>query len=793
MLEFSASKATKGKVAYKGYVPVKVPSFAELAEYGRDHSMSSLFYGKGVTEGGEQCEGHRAFGSATGAGNVLFGDFDNKGATLDDLRRALESVGAGGWIGPSKSCDIEAGVYKFHLAVAFDRPLPMDKEAFELLYKATMQFLGLTQWYDPCMHGVTQQIAPHWKDNWGDVVLDGAVLDMGEVMVSYVAPQVQAKETGRALGEVEPGTQFTLSRDDTKVSIKEMIDLVSGGRKVRVHCLAGLQHDGRNDTALVRGSEDGSAFYHCTGGRCGHTLVLRDPAPFEALQTDEADEEVPVRVSASMSVWQMANNAMDIIQEAPEHIAAFEPKAKDKQREQAAAWVAQRIFELADIRIVEGRMCWFSGTQWEGVFAYENEMFTWAQSVFRNLGFGSLASNLSCVTAVIGVVKKSVKEAKVNSVGNMINVRNGMFNLDTMRLEAHDREQLFCATLPFAFDPMARAPQWDGFIDRIMLGSDKLKMSLQDAIGYLFCRNLHLEVMVGFVGEGANGKTTLMNVISALIGPRGVSYVPLQTLCKPTGDGLYARAELAGRMVNFTGELSPKTIEATEFKNLITGTNIVAREPFGKQFTLSSVPKQVCAMNTTDSLIKERSHGFMRRLWLIPFKYTVAQDERDVNLDKKLAAELPGIFNWVMEGAKRVMANSRITSSAEMVMLLENIKLDANPVQQFLEERTEEWKIEMDKVEPRNKLDVMTVGVTEVYQKYKEFCEINSNKPLGRNNFSREVERLGRQKVNLTIFVNGAATKASGFYLKLLEPKDWKEPGVRTPLELLTKPAQEPV
>lgn len=804
-LEFSASKATKGKVAYKNYERVTLDGFAGMGELCRDHSVSSLFYGPGVTEGGEKCEGHRAWGSAVGAGNVLFMDFDNKGASLSDIEAGFKRVGAGGWIGPSKSWDETAGVLKFHAAVVFDRELPFDKDAFETLYRATMQYMGFEAWYDPCMHGISQQLAPHWHQAGPNAVIEGGVLDMAEVFASYVpvvaggggegagVARVEGSGAGFA-GEVPADTLFTLSSDGSKVGIKEMLGLVAGGRKVRVHCLAGLQHDGRNDTALVRGGDDGDeslAYYHCTGGRCGHTKVLRDPEPFEVDEDAEGGEDEGgasegVDLTGEMDVWELSEKAAVILTEAPFHSVAFAPKAKDKQREQAVAWACQRIFDLADIRMVEGALRWFDGVKWSAVFANENEMVRWVQRVFEAVGFSAMAHNIGAVLNVVTLLRRTVRVCEGGGVGNVVNMGNGMLDLRSMKLVAHDREQLFCTVLPFDYDAAAVAPEWEAFVDRIMLGSETLKRALQDAVGYLFARAMHLEVMIGLVGEGANGKSTLIDVIAALVGEAGASHIPLQSITKASGDGLYARVGLSGRLVNFTSELSPRTLEATEFKNLITGKNILARDPFGKAFTLGVVPKQVCAMNSTEHLIKEKTHGFMRRLHLIPFKYTVPQDQRDTGLGERLLRELPGIMNWALEGTRRVLATSRLSSSSEMVLLMEQIKLDSNPVHQFLEERTAPYEVAFDDVQPRNKLEAMVVGVSEIYEKYVEFCTHNTYRPLGRNAFSRECERLGNLKINLTVSVAGVSVKVSGFYLHLLKPVEWNEPGAKPRLALVT-------
>ena len=94
-------------------------------------------------------------------------------------------------------------------------------------------------------------------------------------------------------------------------------------------------------------------------------------------------------------------------------------------------------------------------------------------------------------------------------------------------------------------------------------------------------------------------------------------------------------------------------------------------------------------MNSTEALIREKTHGFERRLHLIPFNYRLRDEHKDDRLFEKLEAELPGILNWVLEGARRVTENKRLSRSAAMMKLFTQVKRDADPVMQFVEERLE--------------------------------------------------------------------------------------------------------
>ena len=51
-------------------------------------------------------------------------------------------------------------------------------------------------------------------------------------------------------------------------------------------------------------------------------------------------------------------------------------------------------------------------------------------------------------------------------------------------------------------------------------------------------------------------------------------------------------------------------------------------------------------------VIRGTDEGIWRRIHLVPFEVTIAQEARDPNLFDKLKAELPGILNWAIAGCR---------------------------------------------------------------------------------------------------------------------------------------------
>lgn len=312
MIYVSVSQATSdSKIFYKNYLPFEAKTMDELGRVAITHSVSSFIYGHGVSGGGEEVAGHKAGESVIEAGTTLLFDFDGKSGrepvTLEWLQQRLGAVGA--WVGASRSWS-EDNPHKWHVIVLVDRELPMDKDEFERWHTAAAQWLGFTEAHDPVMKVWTQQLAPSLNSGLPSWSNEGEGLNMADVLAAFVpVEETQSKGGGGGIaGELVGETVFTVSSTGEQVGIKAMLGLVAGGGKMRVHCLAGFEHDGRRDTALVRGVDGGGAIYHCSGGRCGHTLALVDPQPFEP-----EEEEGELAMLVLPAVDDLVNRALGLI------------------------------------------------------------------------------------------------------------------------------------------------------------------------------------------------------------------------------------------------------------------------------------------------------------------------------------------------------------------------------------------------------------------------------------------------------------------------------------------------
>lgn len=755
MFKFSAARGKADtKTYYKGFLPEEVEA-DDLPNFLKRYSISSYIYGEGVTANGEKCEGHRAGSSIVAPGNVLLYDFDSKytPVTLEALFNKLKGVC--GYIAPSKNWS--ETTEKYHVVVLLDRDLPVDKDEFKTLYRAAAQWLGIEGLYDPAQESWVQQLAPHFRAGCPELALEGDAVNVDIVLASYIPNELVKESEGRGIaGFVPADAVFTLSATQQQVTAAEMIDYIREHKKVRTHCVNGIAHDNRKDTAFVSLGDDDEVYYTCQGGRCQHTLKL----PQFGFAAEDVEHEVEIREERILTPF-------ELIESHPVFAKALEPKAPAGDLESAVNYVLG--MKTQHYAKVEGLIRSFNGVFWDVSFSCEAKIYHLVEQTMESIGlnvFVMMAKKHSATENSYKYFVKNIAERSDGAKGNYLNLGNGVLGIteDGIELLPHDEKFLFTTVLPYGYDPDATCPNWEMVVDRVMCQDKSLIEAFRQAMGYLFLRNKNFEKMIGFVGEGENGKSTVIDVMKRLVGESGYAEESIKTLLKDDNTGDYRRANLAGKLFNVTNELTPDTIIADSFKALISGEGVIGRQIYGSPFSIDPAPKHVCSMNTTNSLMRERTHGFERRLHLIPFDYTLRDEHKDPELKAKLFSELSGILNWCLKGAQEVIKNNRLSVSDSMSALFENVKRESNPAQQFVEERLEV----LDGFITYETADQVISGKV-IHQTYKEFCHENGYKPLGKTNFLKEIRRLNITELHTSLSKPSRPVKSvRGFHVRVL-------------------------
>jgi putative DNA primase/helicase len=100
----------------------------------------------------------------------------------------------------------------------------------------------------------------------------------------------------------------------------------------------------------------------------------------------------------------------------------------------------------------------------------------------------------------------------------LLNCNNDTLDLRTGELRAHSRADLLTMLAPVDYDPDAEAPTWLAFLDRIFDGNAELIEFIQRAVGHSLTGSTAEQVLFFLYGTGANGKSTFVEVLRAMLG-----------------------------------------------------------------------------------------------------------------------------------------------------------------------------------------------------------------------------------------------------------------------------------
>ncbi|MGU8432063.1 DNA primase family protein [Clostridium perfringens] len=328
----------------------------------------------------------------------------------------------------------------------------------------------------------------------------------------------------------------------------------------------------------------------------------------------------------------------------------------------------------------------------------------------------------------------------------LVNVRNGLLDIRNMSFKEHTPSYLSTVQLNVEYNPQVDCPQFKKFLNEVL--DCKLIPLVQEIVGYLLTTNTASQKAFVFWGPARTGKSTLLWVVEyLLLGKKNVSNIPWQEI----GDK-FKTAELLGKLANVFSDLPSKSIDDTGIFKVVTGEDYLMAEKKNKNpFKFKPFARLVFSCNELPRNYVDRTEGFYRRLIIVPFNRQIEKNKIDKALKYKFQREKEGIFNWALEGLKRLYENNFEFSENELTDgVKKEYKRENNNVISFVEECCE--------------LDgLFSCSRIEIYEAYKEFCVEAGLKTLSQIKFNKELEG----NFNITRSRSGKLRSWNGVRIKL--------------------------
>lgn len=350
--------------------------------------------------------------------------------------------------------------------------------------------------------------------------------------------------------------------------------------------------------------------------------------------------------------------------------------------------------------------------------------------------FSMQSENLSRVNAALVLAQAKLKRRAddFDSDGMLFNVRNGCLDLRTGELLKHERKFLMTKIAGTSFDPAAECPTWEKFLADVFQNDAELVSYLQRLSGYFLTARTTEHVMPVFHGNGANGKTTYLGTLEAILGeyarraPAGMFEV------RQDGREDQHMALLWGSRVVVGNETESGAKLRESFIKLATGGDrLSGRRLYQEAFDFAPTHKLVLATNYRPRVLGTDA-GIWRRIQLIPFeaRFSSEAGNLDPMMPAKLQAELPGILNWCVRGCL-AWQRAGLNPPAKVRAATEEYRKAEDLVAQFVEERCE--------LEPG--AGATSADVYRAFTAWSEAAGILRNKMLKQRGLTEELKRLG--------------------------------------------------
>jgi len=311
----------------------------------------------------------------------------------------------------------------------------------------------------------------------------------------------------------------------------------------------------------------------------------------------------------------------------------------------------------------------------------------------------------------------------------LLNVENGTIDLRTGELLPHRQEDRITKVAHVQHDRNADCPKWKQFIREIMDYKGDLIAFLQAAAGWSISGDISEQSMFILYGTGANGKSTFLNVVMRILGDYAITTYP-ETFMKRSSDSLTNDiARLRGTRFVATAETEQgKRLSEHLIKQATGNDQMTARFLYGEHFNFVPTFKIFMASNHKP-VIKGTDHGIWRRIKLIPFTTTIADEKMDRHLEQKLLEEKSGILNWLIEGALRWQKEG-LNTPPIVLNATDEYRGEMDAIGNFIKERCVQKPGE-------------AIKARELFRAYQEWCEENNELATSERMFGLRMKELG--------------------------------------------------
>ena len=324
-----------------------------------------------------------------------------------------------------------------------------------------------------------------------------------------------------------------------------------------------------------------------------------------------------------------------------------------------------------------------------------------------------------------------------------INLRNGLYNIKTKKLEPHTHKLYSTIQLNCEYKPEEKhKPVFQKYIKDLCTDQDgkvdqeKIAV-LQEYMG-LILSNIKVHriklCLVLWSLMGNSGKTQILNLIGEYLGNEKIANIPIQQMNEASK---FSVGSIVGKRLVSVGDQTCSTIKDSAVFKQLTGGDPVKVEQKNKQpFSYTFPGGIIIACNNLPGFEDDKGGHLFERLYVVPCLNSIEKERRDGMILDKMLKERNAIFNWFLEGLHRLVENNfKITESVSCEEAMKDYRSKMDTVYRFLSENY---------IVTGNRSDV--VSKADFDKEYMSWCNINGFNSVNKHGIADRMEANGCPK-----------------------------------------------
>ena len=303
---------------------------------------------------------------------------------------------------------------------------------------------------------------------------------------------------------------------------------------------------------------------------------------------------------------------------------------------------------------------------------------------------------------------------------------NGLLRIADMRLLKHSPDYFNTEYLRCDYDGDAKADAVTAFLDDLTGSDPEAIEALLAFVGTRIAEDNRYQKLMVVQGPSGSGKGTLDRLLSKVLGRRHAGY----SMDDFKNNGFPMEPLVGKTLVTISDQRAQLNLK--KFTDLLLqivgGDSVTLRLPYAKRSITERLPLTFLILTNEVPMLPDNAGALRRRLLAVKTPNSFVGRE-DVDLDAKLAEELPAFVNLALAAYRRLVTRGGFVQPTSGEELLGLMRENSSYLANFIEDCCE---LGPDLVE----------GKAEVYAKWKDWCAAKGHKATAENKFASDLYTL---------------------------------------------------